>query len=124
METNRQIKFRVWVPRLSSYLQQCGWEGLGIRYIGVMNSLTGTQLEKSECVFEQFTGLLDKNEQEIYEGDILHLVGTEKRGEVYFSSGAFHVRGVDCLWFGAKHEKCDDYEIIGNIHDIENSKES
>jgi hypothetical protein len=71
-----------------------------------------------DLAIEQWSGLKDKNGKMIFEGDILKLIDPKKNnpyGEVYFGSGAFHVKGVDCLWFGSKHGKCEDYEIIGNI---------
>lgn len=74
----------------------------------------------------QFTGLKDKNDNEIYEGDILQMNGSAKL-EVQFLHGGFGY----CLMFGDvlfggnssfrfnPFDKDESFEVIGNIHDNE-----
>jgi uncharacterized phage protein (TIGR01671 family) len=96
----RTIKFKVW-DKLNKYFH----------YLTVGEDVIPVN---EDYVFLQFTGLLDKNGVEIYEGDI-----TKSEKQILFDDGMF----IPFYDFG-KQERIEDVgtnwwskeEIIGNIY--------
>lgn len=113
---NREIKFRI-------------WDGTSFYFASVSDLLDGYPSEhkclNSELVFQQFTGLEDKNGKEIYEGDILRFYKNKPYQadyEVYWEKYGFSLISAkrDGDDFGVYTKdlhffKRDKPEIIGNI---------
>ena len=85
-------------------------------FLGLNTYINGRQVTTE--TIGQFTGLLDKNGQKIYEGDILRQTGfflTRQYDEVVtFVDGGFYpfcIKGWEC------ELDSDTYEVIGNIHE-------
>jgi uncharacterized phage protein (TIGR01671 family) len=121
----RDIKFRGWTgcKRVDNFCVGTNLFGVSATVCDVYDKWSHIELD---CI-EQFTGLLDSNGVEIYEGDVLAIENKSFRDDynVYYVEynagvGAFACVGGDdisnMLDVVDHHDKAGKYIVIGNIH--------
>lgn len=109
----RELKFRMWSIKLRRFIPLKDFrffhnDNLQEDFIDLMN-------DGRDFILQQFTGLLDNNWKDIYEGDIL-----TGNNEVVFEPrfAQFGVNIPGARWFGLDDfTDSNDYEVIGNIYE-------
>ena len=118
----RVIKFRAWDK---SFKKIFNCDFVNKEGIGVAEDLT-TGITLASSLVMQFTGLLDKNGKEIYEGDILQDFDTPMwTYSIYWNGhyGSWGMKTKDgfCVaMFRHTELKSYKYEIIGNLYETPN----
>ena len=103
----RLIKFRAWdkeIKVMRSWVQERSG-----------NQPLGHFFTRQDYELMQFTGLLDKNGKEIYEGDIMKT--PYGNYAVEFDIGQFQYENFDHYGVNGEGPCLDEGEIIGNIHE-------
>lgn len=133
MRMSREIKFRAWDKKRKRYAKVIqttnqGWKGYRDKTYITNGIMCFSKWVLSRFIIEQYTGLKDKNDKEIYEGDIVKFADLElamkPAGVVCFSDGKFFVKDwefddgsyhiVDFYDYNIPYR---DFEVIGNIHE-------
>jgi hypothetical protein len=110
----RAIKFRAWhkIEKRMFKVYHLSW-WFGIFLIGDEHAENGRRFGSGEVELMQFTGLLDKNGKEIYEGDVVQWYGLYGMGNSY--TRVVQWDNEEAM-FLPNHMK-DGVEIIGSIYE-------
>ena len=118
----RQIKFRAWDKENDKMIYDCGITPHKIPYTIPKEAEGSEDFNYYEnSILMQFTGLLDKNGKEVYEGDVVQFIGASS-GPVTF--GKLSVEDDDIeeyhCWMVVDcplSHSYSEFEIIGNIYE-------
>jgi len=111
------IEFRVFCKARKKYFPVLCWDFAGVEIAkGVENTVL---LEKDDGYFtlkdvivEQFTGVLDKNKNKIFVGDIIKCMG-KKNAVIVFHKGSFGFF-IDATFYELSYWNTNKIEIIGS----------
>ena len=124
----REIKFRAWDAENKEMLKVQELDFEDTFYGGRLSIRTdqyNDYFDMEDMILMQYTGLKDKNEKEIYEGDVVKFdYRQDENFEIVFEDGAFWIRSKYNEYVSL-HEVIEickrpnnwQIEVIGNIYD-------
>jgi len=110
---NREIKFRAWDKQNNAFAEL-------YTNVDCMNNL-----DNDNVAIMQYSGLKDKNNKEIFEGDIIKIpddydtygIFAGEIYEIYFAYGGFRLKPKNSKRRGNWLEDEKELEVIGNIYE-------
>lgn len=114
---NREFEFRAWLTKYNKMVNIYSWN-IWQEYF--MCSEYDSEFYLDETPIMQYTGLKDKNNKEIYEGDILFESFGERYYKVVFENGSFRAEfegDFEEYSFDLIDVVAQGCEVVGNIYE-------
>nr|DAQ62740.1 MAG TPA: YopX protein [Caudoviricetes sp.] len=114
---NREFEFRAWLTKYNKMVNIYSWN-IWQEYF--MCSEYDSEFYLEETPIMQYTGLKDKNNKEIYEGDILFESFGERYYKVVFENGSFKAEfegDFEEYSFDLIDVVAQGCEVVGNIYE-------
>ena len=119
----REIKFRAW-DKENEKMMKVSSISLENKEIAVKDFGTYHFFRIKDIELMQYIGLKDKNDKEIYEGDILFFRDENMKYIVVWQDAAFIIKSIEIRKYSEKMCWLDDTEIcceiVGNIYENKN----
>ena len=125
----REIKFRAWLKEEKKMVnvETIDFTDKSIQYLEkneFINAYLSRRMIFGDVELMQYTGLKDKNDKEIYEGDILFFRDENMKYVAVWQDTAFIIKSIEIRKYSEKMCWLDDTEIcceiVGNIYENKN----
>ena len=125
----KEIKFRAWLKEDKKMVnvETMDFTDKSIQYLKkseIINAYILRRESDDDVELMQYTGLKDKNDKEIYEGDILFFRDENMKYIVVWQDAAFIIKSIEIRKYSEKMCWLDDTEIcceiIGNVYENKN----
>ena len=126
---SREIKFRAWLKEEKKIVnvETIDFTDKSIQYLEkseIINAYLLRRVSFDDVELMQYTGLNDKNDKEIYEGDILFFRDENTKYVVVWQDAAFIIKSIEIRKYSEEMCWLDDTEIcceiVGNIYENKN----